>query len=74
LELVLNLLAEASTTVISKRKKPKNFQQNKEVANLGGGIAGNARKDIEAQTGEGVVSPKNSLAIQKPNIKKLRNK
>jgi hypothetical protein len=74
LELVLNLLAEASTIAISKKKLPKDLQENKEVANLGGGIAGNARKEIEVQTGEEVVSPKNSSAIQKSNIKKLRNK
>lgn len=71
LELVLNLLAEASTIAISKKKLPKDLQENKEVANLGGGIAGNARKDIEVQTGEDVVSPKNSIQSQDSDIKEL---
>ena len=51
LELVLNMLAKASTTEISKKKKPESFPQNKEVARQGGHVAGTARKEIEAQTG-----------------------
>ena len=57
LELVLNMLAEATTTEISKEKKPKTFQQNKTVAKQGGTIAGNTRKEIEAKTGKKIVSP-----------------
>lgn len=56
LELVLNMLAEATTTEISKEKKPKTFQQNKVIAKQGGIIAGNTRKEIEAKTGKKIVS------------------
>lgn len=64
LELVLNMLAEATSTEISKEKKPKTFAENKKIANQGGTIAGNTRKEIEAKTGKKVVSKisaKNSL-------------
>ena len=56
LELVLNMLAEATTTEISKEKKPQTFIENKEVARQGGTIAGNTRKEIEEKTGKKVVS------------------
>ena len=56
LELVLNMLAEATTTEISKEKKPKTFTQNKIIAKQGGTIAGNTRKEIEEKTGKKVVS------------------
>ena len=67
LELVLNMLAEASTTEISKKKKPESFPQNKEVARQGGHVAGTARKEIEAQTGESIVSPKNAANLRLEN-------
>lgn len=57
LELVLNMLAEATTTEISKEKKPKNFVENKKIAKQGGTIAGNTRKEIEQKTGKRVVNP-----------------
>ena len=56
LELVLNMLAEATTSEISKEKKPETFTQNKIIAKQGGTIAGNARKEIEEKTGKKVVS------------------
>ena len=56
LELVLNMLAEATTTEISKEKKPQDFEENKTVAKQGGTIAGNARKEIEEKTGKKVVT------------------
>jgi hypothetical protein len=56
LELVLNMLAEATTFEISKEKKPKTFSENKKIANQGGTIAGNTRKEIEEKTGKKVVS------------------
>ena len=56
LELVLNMLAEATTTEISKEKKPKNFVENKKIAKQGGTIAGNTRKEIEQKTGKRVVN------------------
>lgn len=52
LELVLNMLSEATTTEISKEKKPKDFEENKIIAKQGGTIAGNARKEIEAKSGK----------------------
>lgn len=60
LELVLNMLAEATTTEISQEKKPETFQDNKNIAQLGGQIAGNTRKEIEAQTGKNIISPLNA--------------
>ncbi len=56
LELVLSMLAEATTTEISKEKKPKTFVENKKIAKQGGTIAGNTRKQIEEKTGKKVVN------------------
>ena len=56
IELALNILAEASTTEISKVQNPKGFRQSAEVARKGGRIAGDARKKLEAQTGRSVIS------------------
>lgn len=56
LELVLNMLAEATTTEISKQHEPKNFIESKTIAKQGGTIAGNTRKEIEAKTGKAIVS------------------
>ena len=64
LELVLNMLAEASTKEISGKKKPNDFEQNKKVAREGGNVAGVARKEIEKQTGESVVKPDNYLDLK----------
>ena len=63
LELVLNMLAEATTTEISRQKEPGSFAENVEVARAGGKVAGDARKAIEAQTGVPVVSPKNAAQL-----------
>lgn len=52
LELVLNMLAEATTTEISKERKPRTTAANRAVAAQGGRIAGNTRREIEAQTGK----------------------
>lgn len=56
LELVLNMLAEPTTTEISKQKAPKNFNESKVIAKQGGTIAGNTRKEIEEKTGKKIVS------------------
>jgi prophage antirepressor-like protein len=61
LELVLNMLAEATTTTISKKEKPRTFEENKQVAKRGGRVAGNARKEIEEQTGEPVITSKKAV-------------
>lgn len=63
LELVLNMLAEATTAEISKEKIPKNFVANKTIARQGGEVAGNARKDIEAKTGKKVITSKNAKQL-----------
>lgn len=57
LELVLNMLAEATTTEISKERKPRTAAANRAVAAQGGRIAGNTRREIETQTGKRIVSP-----------------
>ncbi len=56
-ELILNMLAEASTKDISEAVEPKNFKQSKKVAKQGGNVAKVARKELEAKTGKKVVSP-----------------
>ncbi len=56
LELVLNMLAEASTTEISQVKNPQTFSQNRTIAKQGGAVAGKARKAIEAKTGKKVIT------------------
>ena len=61
LEIVLNMLAEASTTEISKVQQPQTFEENREVAIKGGSIAGNARKSIEDRTGQPVITAKNAV-------------
>ena len=61
LELVLNMLAEATTTEISKTVEPQTFDENKNVARRGGRIAGNARKEIEADTGKPVITEKKAI-------------
>ena len=57
------MLAETSTTEISKVRKPKNFNQNKKVAKEGGSVAGNARVDIESRTGRKVITSKTAKAF-----------
>jgi len=59
-ELILNMLAEASTKDISKATNPKNFAESKKIARQGGSIAGNARKELEAKTGKKVVAKINA--------------
>ena len=63
LELVLNMLAEASTTEISKEKKPKTLDDSKKVARKGGKVADAARKQLEKNTGKRVVSPHNAKEL-----------
>ena len=63
LELVLNMLAEATTTEISKQKAPETFSENIDIARAGGKVAGDARKAIEDQTGVPVITSKNSAQL-----------
>ncbi len=57
------MLAEATTTEISKEKKPETFSENKKIAQEGGTIAGNTRKEIEEKTGKSVISNKNAKEL-----------
>ena len=66
IELVLNMLAEVTTTAISRQEQPESFDENKAVARRGGKVARNARKDIETQLGQTVISPLN--ASDKPAL------
>ena len=63
LELVLNMLAEATTTELSKTTNPKTFKENVEVAKQGGSVAGNARKEIEQKSGRTVITSKNAVEL-----------
>ena len=64
LELVLNMLAEATTTEISKQKKPETFDENRIVASEGGAAAGEARVAVEKRTGKSVITRKNATQLQ----------
>lgn len=63
LELVLNMLAEATTTEISKQKAPEGLRENVEIARSGGKVAGDARKAIERQTGVPVITSKSATQL-----------
>ncbi len=69
LELVLNMLAEASTTEISKKEKPDTFDKNREIAKKGGGVAGKAREELEKQIGQSVISKSKFLSGKIKNLK-----
>lgn len=60
LELVLNMLAEVTTTAISRSRQPESFAESKSIAIEGGNVAGSARREIEQRTGQPVVSPLNA--------------
>ena len=61
LELVLNMLAEATTTEISRQRQPETFEQNREVARAGGEAAGDARRAVEARTGVPVITRQKAM-------------
>lgn len=61
LEIVLNMLAEATTTELTKTSNPQGLRENKQVAQRGGAIAGNTRKEIEQQTAHSVITSKNAM-------------
>ncbi len=64
-ELILNMLAEASTKDISQAVEPKNFEENKKVAKQGGNVAKVARKELETKTGKKVVTSMNAKGLLK---------
>ena len=73
LELVLNMLAEATTKEISGERKPKTFIENKIIANQGGTVAGNARKEIEEKSGKKVISSLNAKELGITEKKETKN-
>jgi len=74
LELVLNMLAEASTTEISKEKNPETFEDSRTIAKQGGTIAGNTRKEIEEKTGKKVISSQNAKQLAQNKKKEIGKK
>lgn len=64
-ELILNMLAETATKDIANSSNPQGLEENREVAVRGGKIAGNARKEIEQETGKTVVTPQNAIDFGK---------
>lgn len=72
LELVLNMLAEASTTEISKKVEPKTFSENKNIAKKGGKVAEAARLQLEKTTGKKVVSKLTAVSIQEAKDKMIK--
>lgn len=71
LELVLNMLAEATTSEISKEHKPKGLEQSRVIAKQGGTIAGNTRREIEARTGRKVVTASNQKSLTTSGVSKI---
>lgn len=65
LELVLNMLAEATTTELTNITHPQGLEENKKVAQDGGSIAGDTRKAIENKTGKPIITPKNAISFAK---------
>ena len=73
IELVLNMLAEVTTTAISKQEKPQTFEGNKQVAKRGGNVANDAKNRIEKEMGQKVISPLNASEKQLLEVKKTDN-
>jgi len=65
LELVLNMLAEATTTELAKAHDAQGLSENQQVAKRGGKVAGDARKSIEADTGKPVITSQNAIDFSK---------
>jgi len=63
LELALNMLAEATTTELTKVENPEGLEENLQVTNAGGTVAGNARKEIEDRTGRPVITSQNAVQL-----------
>lgn len=71
MEIVLNMLAEATTTELTKAQNPQGLAENREVAKAGGTVAGNARKDIENRTGKSVITSKNAAQLNELVVKTI---
>ena len=70
IELALNMLAEVTTTAISKREQPTTFDESKKIAKRGGSVAKDARRSVEKQIGESVISPLNASNVEQLTTKK----
>ena len=73
LELVLNMLAEATTTELSKKEQPQNFDENIKIAREGGTIAGDTRKAIEKRTGDSIITSKNASELNQVVVDLIEN-
>lgn len=73
LELVLNMLAEATTTELSKTTNPQTFKENLKVAKSGVETAGVARKEVERKTGKSVVTSKNAIELNQVVVDLIEN-
>ncbi|HMT73418.1 MAG TPA: hypothetical protein PKA77_05095 [Chitinophagaceae bacterium] len=72
-ELILNMLAEASTKDISVATNPRDFKESRKVARQGGNVAKVARKELESRTGKKVVTSQNAKGLKgKPENRKLK--
>ncbi len=79
LELVLNMLAEVTTTAISRSRQPETFSESRNIAIEGGNVAGSARKEIEQRIGQPVISPinandKHALDTNLDDVKQIESK
>ncbi len=79
LELVLNMLAEVTTTAISRSRQPETFSESRNIAIEGGNVAGSARREIEQRTGQPVISPinandKHALDTNLDDVKQIESK
>ncbi|MFC2603814.1 MAG: BRO family protein [Treponema sp.] len=74
LELVLKMLAEVTTTAISKSKEPETFNESLSIAKEGGNVAKNARNDIESRIGKTIISPLNAKDKMSLEIKQIDQK
>lgn len=73
-ELVLNMLAETSTTVLSKKQQPEGFEESRGVAREGGDVARLARENLEQRLGEAVLSAENARTLRPPDDKAFGDK
>ena len=69
IELALNMLAEVTTTAISKRENPETFDESRKIAKRGGNVAKDARRSVEEQLGESVISPLNASNVEQLTTK-----
>lgn len=72
-EIVFNMLAEVSATEISKSERPETFEENRAVAQKGGNIAGEARKNLEKNTGQSVITTKNAIELNEVLTELIEN-